>query len=133
MMQRLLAISLGLVGPALIAVPTQAACLKANADHQVAEGRLTSVTFSVPDYNLKEQAYILKLSAPACLDGEDFDKVENTDRIHVFSMDAAVRKRLRGFVGKLVRVDGSAFGEQTMHHHAPIVMIVTAIEALRKK
>jgi hypothetical protein len=111
----------------------QAACLKANADDQVAEGKLASIVVSTPDYNLKEQAYVLALSAPACLDGDDeYDKVESSPRIHVFSMDDGLRKRLRSLVGKQVRVHGSPFGEMTAHHHAPIVMSISAVEPLRR-
>jgi hypothetical protein len=33
-------------------------------------------------------------------------------------------------VGKTVRLSGDAFGEHTAHHHAPIVMRVSSIEAL---
>ena len=107
----------------------QAACLKANASDQVAEGRLVSVRISIPDYKLKEQAYILRLSSDACLEGSgEFDKVERTNRIHVFAMDDALRKRLRSLVGQPVRVTGEPFGEHTAHHHAPIVLRVSRIE-----
>jgi hypothetical protein len=110
----------------------QAACLKAETDNQVVEGKLASIVVSIPGYKLKEQAYILTLSAPACLDGTDeYDKVESSTRVHVFSMDDTLRKRLRAFVGRMVRVHGSAFGEMTAHHHAPIVMSISAIEPLR--
>lgn len=108
----------------------QAGCLKANADGQTAEGKLTSVVVSIPDYRLKEQAYILQLATPACLDGEDFDKVEKSERIHVYAMDEHLRKLMRRLVGRSVRVQGSPFGEETAHHHAPIVMSITAIERL---
>jgi hypothetical protein len=111
----------------------QAACLKAETDGQIAEGKLASIVVSVPDYKLKEQAYILTLSAPACLEGTDeYNKVESSNRVHVFSMDDTLRKRLRAFVGRMVRVHGSAFGEITIHHHAPIVMQISAIEPLRQ-
>ena len=109
----------------------QAACLKANTPGQTAEGRLTSVQVSIPDYELKEQAYILRLKSDACLDGaDDFDKVDRTNRIHVYAMDDAMRKKLRAAVGKMVRVSGNAFGEENAHHHAPIVMSVSTIETL---
>jgi hypothetical protein len=111
-----------------------AECLKAGAEDQIAEGRLTSVVVSVPDYALKEQAYILRLATPACLDGTDeYDKVEEAKRIHVYSTDPRLRKSLRALVGKTVRVHGSPFGEMTAHHHAPIVMQISAIEPLPKR
>ena len=46
----------------------QAACLNANEPDQSAEGRLTSVSISIPVYKLKEQAAILRLSSVACLE-----------------------------------------------------------------
>ena len=108
----------------------QAACLKASAD-QVAEGRLELVRISIPAYRLKEQAFMLQLAAAVCLDGtDDLDKVDPTRRIQVFSTDDGMRKRMRELVGKSVRVRGTPFGEHTIHHHAPIMMQVTAIEPL---
>jgi hypothetical protein len=128
---RRLVLSAGVV---LLCAGAHAECLKAGTDDQVAEGKLTSVIVTVPDYKLKEQAYILKLATPACLDGKDeYDKVDKSDRIHVFSLDGAMRKRLRSFVGKPVRVHGSPFGEENLHHHAPIVMSVSAVEPLRTR
>jgi len=123
---------LGAAGTLLMAATAQAECLKAQTDNQVVEGKLTSVIISIPDYASKEQAYILQLKADACLEGTDeFDKVDHTKRIHVFSMDDAMRKKLRAAVGKQVRVSGSPFGEENIHHHAPIVMGVTSIETLK--
>lgn len=112
----------------------QAACLKAQTDNQIVEGKLTSVQVSVPDYKLKEQAYILRLKSDACLEGsDDFDKVDRSNRIHVYATDDAMRKKLRAAVGRMVRVNGSPFGEENAHHHAPIVMGVSSIETLPGK
>jgi len=116
---------------ALAGSTASADCLKANTPDQRAEGRLVSVRITIPAYAQKEQAYILQLRAPACLEGtDDYDKVEKTERIHVFSMDGAMRKRMHGLVGKNVRVSGNAFGEHTAHHHAPIVMSISTIDRL---
>jgi uncharacterized protein YchJ len=115
-------------------VSVQAACLKAGAGDQVAEGRLASVRISIPAYQLKEQAYVLQLAAPACLEGTgDFDQVDKTERIHVFATEVGLRKRLRGLVGKVVRVRGEPFGEHTAHHHAPIVMRIDGVEPVPRK
>jgi uncharacterized protein YchJ len=101
----------------LATASVEAACLKANTPDQVAEGRLDSVRITIEAYRLKEQAYILRLASPACLEGDDeYDKIESTNRIHVFSLDDAMRKRLRSLVGKPVRVTVDAFGEHTAHH-----------------
>ena len=113
----------------LAAGAAQAACLKAGAEDQIAEGRLAIVRIAIPDTKLKEQVFMLQLAAEACLDVTDKDdEVEPTRRIHVFSMDEGLRKRMRGLVGKAVRVRGAPFGQHTAHHHAPIVMNVSDIE-----
>lgn len=113
----------------LCATEARAGCLIANHDDQQATGRLSQLKITVEAYRLTETAFILFLAEPACLDGEDeYDKVESTKRIHVFSMDGEILRKLRSNVGKTIRVSGSAFGEQTIHHHAPIVMDVTKVE-----
>ena len=105
-----------------------AACLTADVDDQTAEERLASILF-VDFAGRKEHAYILELAGPACLDGErETDKVESSKRIHVYSMDAKLRRKMRGVVGRTVRVKGHAFGEHTVYHHAPIVMTIATIE-----
>ena len=76
---RLCALCAGIAMAGFAIASAQAACLKANTPDQAAEGRLTSVRISIPDYKLKEQAYILRLSSDACLEGSgEFDKVERT-------------------------------------------------------
>jgi hypothetical protein len=99
----------------------QAACLNANEPDQSAEGRLTSVSISIPDYKLKEQAAILRLSSVACLEAAaSSNKVETHQRIHVFAMDNALRRLLRQLAGKRVRVTGEPFGDHTAHHHTRV-------------
>ncbi len=106
-------------------------CLKAEIEGQGAEGRLERVRFTDVDYgNRVEVAFILNLAKPACLEGEDeYDKIDSTLKIHVFSMDKAIDHRLRANIGRRIHVLGWAFGEHTAHHRAPIVMRVTAVEA----
>jgi hypothetical protein len=109
-----------------------AECLKAETKGQSAEGRLERVRFTDVDYgNRVEIAFILNLAKPACLDGTDeYNKIDSTLKIHVFSMDKAMQDRLRANIGRQIRVLGSPFGEHTAHHRAPIVMRVTALKAL---
>jgi hypothetical protein len=109
-----------------------AECLKAGVEGQNAKGRLERVTFTDIDYgNQVEVAFILNLAEPACLDSEDeYDKIESTLKIHVFSMDKAIDRRLRASIGRQIRVVGWSFGEHTRHHRAPIVMRVTEVKAL---
>lgn len=69
------------------------------------------------------------MTKPACLQGDDeIDKIESSERIHVFSLDDKILRKLRANLDKKVRVSGNAFGEHTMYHHAPIVMDVSEIE-----
>lgn len=104
------------------------ACLIANRDDQQAEGRLDQVKITNEAYARTETAFILFLRKPACLTGGDeYDNVESTSRIHVFSMDDKILRQLRSNIGKTIRVKGAAFGEHTAHHHAPIVMNVFEI------
>jgi hypothetical protein len=125
MLQRL-ALSVLLVA---LASGAEAQCLKAQKTDEVLEGRLTVGRFM--NYERKmAPAFILRLTKPACLDGEDeYDKVENTRQVHVYSLKESMLRRLRGFTGKIVRVEGRPFGQVSYHHHhAPIVMEVARIE-----
>jgi len=108
-------------------------CLKAGLEEQRAEGRLERVRFTDVDYgNQVEVAFILNLAKPACLKGEDeYDNIESTLKMHVFSMDKAVRIQLAMAVGRRIRVTGWPFGEHTRHHRAPIVMRVTTVRRSR--
>jgi hypothetical protein len=113
----------------LCATEARADCLIADRGGQQVAGRLAQVKITVEAYRRTETAFILSLVKPACLQGEsEYDKVESTKRIHVFSMDGEIRRKLRANVGKTIRVSGSPFGEHTMHHHAPIVLNVTKVE-----
>ena len=58
---RLSALCAGIATAVFAVASAQSACLKADAPDQVAEGRLVSVRISIPDYKLKEQAYICGL------------------------------------------------------------------------
>ncbi|MCC7346769.1 MAG: DUF4431 domain-containing protein [Variibacter sp.] len=107
----------------------QAACLQANQVGQVAEGRLTAGKFR-DAAGRPETAFILRLSAATCLAGPDADdNVRDVARIHVFSMQSAVRRKLSSLVGRVVQVRGNPFPAMTAHHHAPIVMDVSDVAA----
>lgn len=127
-MRRLLA---GAIFALLGAHAARAACLRAETDDQVAQGKLTYVRIVDEGYNRTEHAYILQLVAPACLDGSDeIDKVEKSTRIHIFAMEKPLLDRLCRLIGKRVEVHGNPFGEHTAHHHAPIVMKISKIDRL---
>jgi hypothetical protein len=107
----------------------QAACLKANAQGQVAEGRLVTGRFK-DAAGRREDAYIVELTVPVCLAGDDEnDQVKATRRIHVYPQDDKLGAALRRLVGRTVRITASPFGQHTVHHHAPIVMGVAAVAA----
>jgi Domain of unknown function (DUF4431) len=55
--------------------------------------------------------------------------VSSAETIHLYSSDEAVARSLKQLVGKKVKVKGNAFGAITAHHHAPIVMESSEIEA----
>ena len=104
-----------------------AACLKANADAQSAQGVLT-VGRAKDAAGRPERPYILRLAADACLDAEDPDEaVKATRTIHVYPADEKVEPEFKRLVGKAVTMRGNPFPAHTAHHHAPIVMSVTAI------
>jgi hypothetical protein len=120
---------LGLALGGLTSAGAVAACLKASADGQTAEGRLATGRFR-DAAGRREEAYILELPAPACLEGdEETDRVKATRRIHVFPRDEKLGAVMRRLVGRHVRITGNPFGQHTAHHHAPIVMEVAAIAA----
>lgn len=119
------------IGLALAAGPAAAAsCLTANTPDQRVVGRLSQGTFE-DAAGRKEKGFILTLAAPTCLTGPDadFDQVEDAGRIQIWSTDEAVLKTISRLVGKTVEVHGDPFGAHTAHHHAPIVMNVSRIEA----
>ncbi len=75
-----------------------------------------------------QRPYILTLANPVCLTASDpSDSVKATRTVHVYSTDEKVHASIARFVGKLIQVSGSPFPAHTGHHHAPIVMDITAI------
>jgi hypothetical protein len=114
---------------AMLAGAAQAQCLKADRADTMLEGRLEQGRFRNYEGRMAP-AFILHLAKPVCLDGEgEYDKVDPTRLVHVYSLQQPMLKRLRGHVGKAVRVEGRPFGQVSYHHHhAPIVMEVARID-----
>ena len=107
-----------------------AECMQDNQADQIAEGRLSLGQFEDAAGN-PEQAFILTLPVPACLDSADAGgAVDSTTTIHIFSVDESVAASIKQFVGKDVHVRGTPFAAHTAHHHAPIIMDVSEIDAI---
>ncbi len=124
-MIRLPAIVAFLVVTATIA---NAACMKPDQP-EAAEGRLALGTFR-DALGRPEKAFILRLSAAACLDAEaGTDRVDAARTLHVYPSDRTIQSSMRRMVGAVVAVRGRPFASHTAHHHAPIVMEVSAIRA----
>ena len=127
------AVGAGVVALPLSTLAADAACLKANAEAQRAQGVLTVA--QAKDANGRpERPYILRLEANACLDADDPDEaIKATRTIHVFPADEKTMPEFKRLVGKPVLVRGNPFPAHTAHHHAPIVMQISAIEPLSGK
>ncbi len=107
-----------------------AECLQDNEDGQIAEGTLSVGEFE-DAAGRPERALILTLPVPACLDSDDPDgRVDSTTTIHVYSVDESVSASIEKHVGQSVQIRGTPFAAHTAHHHAPIVMDVTEIDAI---
>lgn len=114
----------------LLAAPgAQAAgpCLTDNVANQSAVGRL-SIIKAQDAAGRPERPYIVKLIQPACLAAADpADRVDATSTIHIYATEAKLSSRIAALVGKMVMVSGRPFAAHTAHHHAPIVMEISAI------
>jgi Domain of unknown function (DUF4431) len=116
----------------LLAAPAAAAdrCMQFDVPKQIAEGRLVIGHFK-DAADRPETAYILRLPAATCLGAEDPEfRVKRTRTIHIYSSDEKVHAQIDRFVGKDVMVRGRPFGAHTAHHHAPIVMEISEIDAI---
>jgi hypothetical protein len=79
---------------------------------------------------VRERPYILRLATPACLKANATEEdVKTAHTIHVYATEAAIRAKMRPLVGKAVRLTGRPYPAHTLHHHAPIVMDISAIAA----
>jgi len=140
MLQRsVLALSLCLSIPALSA---NAACVDLRQTGTLSfEGALSYRIFAgPPNYedvrkgDTPEPAYILSLGAPICATGDEFiDPGKSFDKIQIYPAESngsghALWRDLRQLAGKRVSVEGkSAFGAHDGHHHAPLLLPITAV------
>jgi hypothetical protein len=106
-----------------------ARCMKAGEADEIADGTLAQGMFQ-DAAGRPERAFILTLPAAICLIGEEAsDDVKSANTIDVYANDDALKTKMLHLVGKTVFVRGKAFGALTMHHHAPIVMEISAIDS----
>lgn len=104
-------------------------CLRDNVADQEVRGML-AVARAQDAAGRPERPYILQLDGAACLNTEDpQESVADAGTIHLYASDEALHARLKAFVGKMIRVRGTPFAAHTSHHHAPIVMDVSRIDA----
>ena len=100
------------------------------------EGRLVRATFTMRDIGngRPEREYILILARPICLDdgGEFADPQLRFNQVQLFTSNDGLRPALRAGVGHRIRIRGSGFAAQTAHHHAPLVVDVSAVATLRR-
>jgi hypothetical protein len=67
---------------------------------------------------------------PTCLDSGDADSaIDSTTTIHIFSLDESIAASIKQFGGKDACA-WHALRAHTAHHHAPIVMDVSEIDAI---
>ena len=127
---RLLAVLIALAMTVGASASAAAQCMQDNQPDQIAEGTLSLGQFE-DAAGRPEQAYILTLPVPTCLSGGDADStVESTITIHIYSFDSAVSQTFEGLIGQSIQVRGTPFAAHTAHHHAPIVMDVSWIDAI---
>lgn len=104
-------------------------CMRFDAKTERATGDLGIGAFQ-DAADRPESAFILSLTVPTCLDADDPEfRVKNAGTIHIFAVDEATQAQIEQLAGKAVIVRGRPFGAHTSHHHAPIVMEITDIEA----
>ena len=114
-----------------------AACMNLKKAHATAtvSGVLTVQSFpgppnyeSVAKGDANEEALILELPRRTCADdGDNLDSTTMFNRVHVSSLVPALLDVLNAAVGKRVTVHGEAFGAQTGHHHAPLVLFADQV------
>ena len=128
----------------LLAIPfatAKAACLDVSEGSPPVTliGNLTKQVFpgppnyeSVTNGDMPEQAWILKLGAPICIDdkGAQADPTLQFDTIHIYFTRESINAQFPRFVGARVRVTGDGFAAHSGHHHAPLVVDLTQISKL---
>ena len=112
---------------------TAAGCIKVQGANATvsAQGRLTLRHMpgppnfeSIRSGDEDRMTFILVLPETVCIDdGGDFaEPQERFKTVHVWSLDPAIRRKLRHSVGKVVRVTGEGYAQNNALHYAPLVL-----------
>jgi hypothetical protein len=113
------------LGAIFISGAASAACLQSEVGGQSIEGGLT--TYRLPPTSSKKagprERFIATLPAPACLN----DEATTSPTVEIWSLDEAIRVKMRGLVKKNVVVRGTPYRQSRAHHEAPITMRVDEI------
>lgn len=111
------------VATLLVASAAEAnACMQANAEGEIAEGGLSLGQFE----DAIGQAFILIRPVAAMR----WTTSKTSKPFTSMRFDHAIVRAIKRFLGKDVQVRGTPFGTHTAHHHAPIVMEVSEIDAI---
>ena len=111
-------------------------CMDLKRDPEVTvTGVLTTQLFAGPPNfesiaggDAEERALILELPRRTCADDGEFIASDTSfDRVHISSYAPAILDRLNAAVGRQVTVHGEAFGAQTAHHRAPLVLFADRV------
>lgn len=93
--------------------------------NEIAQGRLIATQTETGS------AYVLVIPVPTCLNGPtSAERVKRFSRIHLAPTNAAHEHALARLKGKHVHVEGHAFPAHTRYHAAPVVMSMSAIDAI---
>ena len=132
-----LSILLAAAPPFVAAAAKADRCLDLKKPHATAtvSGVLTARLFAgPPDFesvaggDAMERALILELPRAICADdGEFIDGTTQIDRVQVSSTVPSLLDELNAAVGRQVTLSGEAFGAQSGHHHAPLVLFADKI------
>jgi len=91
------------------------------------EGRLETGTSTGPTG--KERFYALQLGQAICVDdGGDFaDPTATFSEVQVVGTDKTTWRAIEASKGRRIKVSGTAFAAQTIHHHRPLVVLVDKV------
>ncbi len=115
----------------------EASCLRYEPQTVVLTGRLDVKTYpGPPNYediqqgDQPETGYYLKLSSPICTFAEKDEEASSHSKVAIVQLVLTPQQysRLKGSLGKQVRLSGTLFEAFTGHHHTPVLLTVQRIE-----